>query len=296
MKPKKILIVEDDPKYRQNLAASLGSEYPVLEADSYQNALEVINEEWPSIGLAFLDLRLNEDEAQNEDGLKLGKLLKDKSLQIGVYILTNEDSLSVARRAMQQYNLDDYYLKTDLDGEAIRNKVTQALGFTSIFLSYAPEQRFFADCLEIVLNNNGFKLTNRKRRLSESSTDLQTIISSIDQSNVLLALLTEDWEQYSLTPKIIQLAQEKGLRFIALKLQPNINITLDHYSDFSEDQTIDFSRIYRQVNTYQAPDVAQHNLQRVLKDQLLLHLEGEHVTIIQRFSQQCQSLRTLLLS
>ena len=69
-----ILIVDDIEEYLGSLRNALGGEFSVLTATSMDEAKEIMNEE---VGFFLLDIRLNEDDPQNRDGILLLEWCKE---------------------------------------------------------------------------------------------------------------------------------------------------------------------------------------------------------------------------
>jgi DNA-binding NtrC family response regulator len=70
----KILIVDDIEEYLSSLKNVLRGEFSILTATSIAEAKEIINEE---VDLLLLDIRLDEDDPQNRDGIHLLKWCKE---------------------------------------------------------------------------------------------------------------------------------------------------------------------------------------------------------------------------
>ena len=72
MKQKRsVLIVDDQPNWRELFSELLGEEYEVTAVDSYAAALESLDAKDPPFHLAVVDIRLDDGDSTNEDGLRL---------------------------------------------------------------------------------------------------------------------------------------------------------------------------------------------------------------------------------
>lgn len=69
-----ILIVDDVEEYLYSLRNALGREFNILIATSMSGAREIMNDE---VELLLLDIKLNEDDPQNKDGILLLKWCKE---------------------------------------------------------------------------------------------------------------------------------------------------------------------------------------------------------------------------
>ena len=83
-----LLIVDDEIFYARSLSVALKKEFRRrIIASSYDEALEKLNTE--SIDVALLDVRLDEDDENNKDGLRLLKWTREKKSGIKAFIMTS---------------------------------------------------------------------------------------------------------------------------------------------------------------------------------------------------------------
>ena len=97
------LVVEDNPAQLKSISDLLGSEFKVLSATNYLDALNLINKR--SIGLLITDLKMD-----GSDGLQLIKKFKDYDKTIKTILVTGYSSEEVAIRALQ-IGVDYYFVK-----------------------------------------------------------------------------------------------------------------------------------------------------------------------------------------
>ncbi len=106
MEDLRILIVEDSRIYRTLLKEAIQKSFPEItidEARDGRGALEKIDVFLPN--LTFMDIRL-----PNENGLELAKKIKATHRNIGIVILTNDDTPEY-RKAASQYGFDPFLVK-----------------------------------------------------------------------------------------------------------------------------------------------------------------------------------------
>ncbi|MDI6793312.1 MAG: response regulator [bacterium] len=81
----KILIVDDLPDYLQSLKNVLVSEFDVVTATSFSEAKEGLSSE---IDLLLSDIRLDEDDPDNKDGIRLLEWTKKNFPDIPVVLMS----------------------------------------------------------------------------------------------------------------------------------------------------------------------------------------------------------------
>lgn len=86
---KKVLVVDDEPRWRTIFKTLLGKmdlSLTVSESDSLESASQLLKE--ATFNLAILDLRLVDEETQNLDGLVLLRNIKEKCPETKVILTT----------------------------------------------------------------------------------------------------------------------------------------------------------------------------------------------------------------
>lgn len=95
----RVLIVDDAPDWRRTLSGLLRDQrYEVQAAESAATALQLLEQGYFSV--AVLDVRLDESDEGNRDGLLLMRQIKRRWPSIEVIILTGYAEVSMAQEAM----------------------------------------------------------------------------------------------------------------------------------------------------------------------------------------------------
>lgn len=95
----KILVVDDLPDWRKTLKGLLIDEgYEVEDTDSLNGALNVLKNN--HFDLVVADLRLDESDTNNTDGLELATIVRERWTAIKVILITGYDTQSIVERAM----------------------------------------------------------------------------------------------------------------------------------------------------------------------------------------------------
>lgn len=121
MPRKKILLVDDDPRLRDLVAATLGGDFLLLQASDGMQALEKARKEGPD--LILLDVTM-----PHLDGFETCVRLKNDALtkSIPVVMLTALGSPQDLRRG-REVGADEYFVKP-FSPMALLDKVDQILG------------------------------------------------------------------------------------------------------------------------------------------------------------------------
>ena len=124
MTAKKILIVEDMPDWREQLASTLKRDgYTVASVASYGEALgELRRDDYHAV---IVDLRLSETDVNNRDGMIL---LEDLAkLRLPAIVLTGYGTAELARKAFQDFDVVDFLEKKDLNLKKFRQIVKESV-------------------------------------------------------------------------------------------------------------------------------------------------------------------------
>lgn len=94
---KKILIVDDQNLYLRSLELALRKKYTVSTALNYNEALERLNED---VALTLIDIRLDEEDEANIDGLKILEWIKMNKPDIACFVMSAYKEFSYAEQAL----------------------------------------------------------------------------------------------------------------------------------------------------------------------------------------------------
>ena len=99
-RPRRILVVDDIADWRKTLSKLLTCEgYQVQEAESVDSALAAL--EACSFDLAMVDVRLDDADESNEQGLELAGIIKRDWPTVKVVIVTGYPTLDTVNRALR---------------------------------------------------------------------------------------------------------------------------------------------------------------------------------------------------
>lgn len=94
---KKLLIVDDQKMYLMSLEVALRKKYEVKTAQNYAEAVEALK---GNFDLALLDIRLDEKDESNIDGLKLLEWIKMNKPEISSYVMSAYREFNYAEQAL----------------------------------------------------------------------------------------------------------------------------------------------------------------------------------------------------
>ncbi len=94
---KKLLIVDDQALYLKSLELALKKRYEVLTASNFQDALVVLGGE---VDLALLDIRLDENDRSNTDGIKILEWIRMNRPETPVFVMSAYSEFSYAEQAL----------------------------------------------------------------------------------------------------------------------------------------------------------------------------------------------------
>jgi DNA-binding NtrC family response regulator len=97
MNMKRLLIVDDEMAYAKSLAFALKKEYDSITAYSYQEAVRVLEER--NVQGAILDVRLDENDTSNKDGLRILELIREKFTEINAFVMTSYKDMGYQEEA-----------------------------------------------------------------------------------------------------------------------------------------------------------------------------------------------------
>lgn len=113
---KRILIVDDILHWRKLLASILG-EYELGIFDNYEDAASAISQS--RFDIAILDVRLDDDNVFNVDGIGLLKKIRKHQPEVKIVILTGYRE-SVRDQALREYMPDEIFTKDAFNNDEFR--------------------------------------------------------------------------------------------------------------------------------------------------------------------------------
>lgn len=94
---KKLIIVDDQTMYLKSLEVALQKDYEVTTAGNYSEAINLL---CGDVSIALIDIRLDEKDESNIDGLKLLEWIKMNKRGISVYVMSAYQEFSYAEHAL----------------------------------------------------------------------------------------------------------------------------------------------------------------------------------------------------
>ncbi len=107
---KKILIVDDIPDYLDSIESYLEDRFTVLKAATLSDAKKAFS---GTIDLAIIDIRLNENDPDNKEGLELLKWIDGNFPTLPVIIMSAYQEFDYAVGALNAGA--DYFMRKPLD-------------------------------------------------------------------------------------------------------------------------------------------------------------------------------------
>ncbi len=94
---KNLLIVDDQIMYLKSLETVLKKNYTVYSAKSYEKAIDELAED---INIALIDIRLDENDDSNIDGLKILEWIKMNKPEISAFMMSSYKEFEYAEQAL----------------------------------------------------------------------------------------------------------------------------------------------------------------------------------------------------
>ena len=111
----KILIVDDQDFYLKSLELALQHQYEPVLASTYDEAIKKLQED---ISIALIDVRLEEEDPENIDGLKILEWIQMNKPEIASFIMSAYREFSYAEQAL---NLGaKHFFKKPIDIKSLR--------------------------------------------------------------------------------------------------------------------------------------------------------------------------------
>ena len=112
-----VLIVDDQPNWLSLFSDLLEDEYDVTSASGHKEALAALDRE-PPFHVAVVDIRLDDRDRDNEDGLRLIEEINRKGEPTKTIIVTGYPTFRTSRRAFRDLGALDYIEKYPEDGKS----------------------------------------------------------------------------------------------------------------------------------------------------------------------------------
>lgn len=147
-----ILVVDDQENWRDLLVELLKEDFDVISAKDYEDALNKIKNQNPPFYVIVTDMRLEDDEVGNEDGLKLIEYLDRRGDETKTIVVTGYATVDTAKRALSTLNAFDFLEKRPSNGDkfdtvALKKSVLRAAEETlrhDVFVIMPFEEKFNA--------------------------------------------------------------------------------------------------------------------------------------------------------
>ena len=107
-----VLVVDDSDDWRNTLFGVLSDEgFIAYTAGSAIDAIQILTDR--SIDMAILDIRMDDSDEENVDGLLVAAEIQNKWPGTKIVILTGYSSLDTVRIAFSKYKVVDFLQKSD---------------------------------------------------------------------------------------------------------------------------------------------------------------------------------------
>ncbi|HEY3353640.1 MAG TPA: response regulator [Polyangia bacterium] len=125
---RRILVVDDDGAIRRVVRRILASRVEVIEADSCEAALQILEQEAPALSVVLLDIRFPRGILQGDQALGC---IRERWPALGVVVMTVENDIPLACRCLKLGALDYVTKFPDLEG-AVVAAVDRALAIVAL--------------------------------------------------------------------------------------------------------------------------------------------------------------------
>lgn len=126
----KVFLVDDDAVFLKLLEIEL-HKHPGFNTESYKSGELCIKNIWHNPDVVVLDYHLNGVDKNAMNGLDVLHKIKDFNQDIQVIILSQQDTIDIAIKAIQHKAID-YVVKSETSFLRILNIVTTVLNFKKI--------------------------------------------------------------------------------------------------------------------------------------------------------------------
>jgi len=118
-----VLIVDDIEDYLFSLETYLEERFNVLKSTTKEDAMNAIDNS--EIELAVLDIRLNEEDEDNREGLGLMKYLKEKRPNAKVIVMSAYKDFGTAVEALNEGA--DHFLQKPISSDELNTAIDRLL-------------------------------------------------------------------------------------------------------------------------------------------------------------------------
>jgi len=125
---KKALIVDDIPEYVDTMEVYLEDRFDVLTAQSLEEAKSVLKDN--PIDLAIIDIRLNEEDPGNKEGIDLLKWLRERMPEAGVIVMSAYKEFDYAVEALNAGA--DYFMRKPIGPDELNSVIDKIFSNTPL--------------------------------------------------------------------------------------------------------------------------------------------------------------------
>lgn len=119
----KVLVVDDDKEYLKSLQNALGRDFSIATASSAKEAKNLLSS---GFDLLLLDIRLDENDPQNKEGIELLEEIKGEYPHLPVIMITAHGDIDIAVEAMK-LGAADFIQKARVNIQEIRKCIKNVL-------------------------------------------------------------------------------------------------------------------------------------------------------------------------
>ncbi len=120
---KKALVVDDIPEYVDTIEAYIEDSFDVLKAGSLDEAKKILTDN--RVDLAIIDIRLDEDDPENREGLELLTWLKERVPDVKVIVMSAYREFDFAVEALNAGA--DYFMRKPLDPDELNSTIQKLM-------------------------------------------------------------------------------------------------------------------------------------------------------------------------
>ena len=171
MKKAKLLLVEDDQGFREQLKWALNEDYQVLEADSFVGSVDVFQKEGPTA--VCLDMKL---ENRPQRGLEIIDSLISLNRRVKIIVITGSNSKTLGQKAIEKGACD--YLTKPIDINELKVLLSRAFRVTAFEESASYRSDTHAEFEEPVIVGKSRAVKHIIEQIKRvSTTDVSVLIT-----------------------------------------------------------------------------------------------------------------------